>query len=99
MSGGKNARHRSVRSPVATPAEVANEPAAFPATTVDRPNESVFPDWRRRLLRNLSRRSDSRWEPLTWVHAAQSDGLASPEDERLMHGPTGSDANGNGKRD
>ena len=28
-----------------------------------------FPDWRERLIRNLSRRSDGRWDPLTWIHA------------------------------
>ena len=69
MSAPKKSEHRkSVRSPVATPQEVANEPTPFPATTVELPSESLFPDWRRRLMRNLSRRSDSRWEPLTWIH-------------------------------
>jgi len=69
MNAPKNPDHRkSMRSPVATPQEVANEPTAFPATTVELPSESLFPDWRRRLMRNLSRRSDSRWEPLTWIH-------------------------------
>jgi hypothetical protein len=69
MSDTSNPEYRaSVRSPLATPQEVANEPAPFPATTPDLPSESLFPDWRRRLMRNLSRRSDSRWEPLTWVH-------------------------------
>lgn len=69
MSAPKNSEHRSsVRSPVATPKEVANEPTPFPSKTAELPSESLFPDWRRRLLRNLSRRSDSRWEPLTWVH-------------------------------
>jgi hypothetical protein len=58
----------SVRYPVASPQEVASEPAPFPVKTPELPSESLFPDWRRRLLRNLSRRSDSRWEPLTWVH-------------------------------
>jgi hypothetical protein len=57
------------RSPTASPAEVAAEAAAFPVTTVDLPIESFFPDWRRRLTRNLATRSDGRWEPLTWVHA------------------------------
>jgi len=69
MNTPKNSEHRSsVRSPIATPEAVANEPAPFPAKTADLSSESVFPDWRRRLLRNLSCRSDSRWEPLTWVH-------------------------------
>jgi hypothetical protein len=57
------------RSPTASPAEVAAECAPFPATTIDLPIESFFSDWRRRLTRNLATRSDSRWEPLTWVHA------------------------------
>jgi len=35
------------------------------------PCESGFPDWRDRLARNLSRRSDGRWEPLTFVHEEQ----------------------------
>ena len=62
-------RHSSVRLPTATPAQVAEEPAPFPTKTVDAPVETFFLDWRRRLNRNLSRRSDSRWEPLTRVHA------------------------------
>lgn len=57
------------RLPTAAPWEVAAEPAPFPATTSDMPIETFFADWRDRLTRNLSRRSDSRWEPLTWVHA------------------------------
>jgi hypothetical protein len=61
----------SPHSPVATPTQVAAEPAPFPSTTAAWPVETFFPDWRRRLIRNLSRRSDSRWDPLTWVHAAE----------------------------
>ena len=41
----------------------------FPSMTTNAPVESGFPDWRARLARNLARRSDGRWEPLTWVHA------------------------------
>ena len=59
-----------------TPAQIAREPAPFPATTVAAPLESGFPDWRDRLRRNLARRSDGRWEPLTRVHAS---------DEMLSH--------------
>jgi hypothetical protein len=59
------------RGPTAALNEVTAEPAPFPATTVDLPIESFFPDWRRRLARNLARRSDARWEPLTWVHARE----------------------------
>lgn len=56
------------RQPLATPLELANEPDPFPATTVAAPNESFYADWRKRLTRNLSRRSDGRWEPLTRTH-------------------------------
>ena len=58
-----------MRSPTATREEVAAEPAPFPSKTLAMPVETFFLDWRRRLTRNLSRRSDSRWEPLTRVHA------------------------------
>jgi hypothetical protein len=58
-----------VRRPLATPEEIAAEPAPFPVTTALTPHEAMYPDWRRRLARNLSRRSDSRWDPLTYVHA------------------------------
>ena len=68
MSNGEN-RWR-LRLATATPQEVSAEPAAFPVPTAELSVETFFPDWRRRLARNLSRRSDSRWEPLTWVHAA-----------------------------
>ena len=71
MRGEQRPERRSLlRSPTATPAEVAAEPAPFPSRTAAAPIETFFVDWRRRLNRNLSRRSDSRWEPLTWVHAA-----------------------------
>lgn len=56
-------------APNASAAAVAAETAPFPKTTDEQPAESGFPDWRARLTRNLARRSDSRWEPLTWVHA------------------------------
>lgn len=65
-----------------TTGQLAREPAAFPHTTGDLPRESAFPDWRLRLARNLSRRSDGRWEPLTRVHAAVSDDRA----ERVVRG-------------
>jgi len=57
-----------VRAPLATPAELANEPPPFPSTSNTMPRESAFADWRDRMTRNLSRRSDGRWEPLTFVH-------------------------------
>ena len=57
------------RSPLATPEELAAEPAAFPRVTVELPVETAFADWRERLSRNLARRSDGRWEPLTYIEA------------------------------
>jgi hypothetical protein len=66
------ARHRLSRSPRATPEELANEPAPFPTSSAAERQESWYADWRTRLTRNLSRRSDGRWEPLTWFHAANA---------------------------
>jgi len=60
-----------VRSPLATPEEVANEPHPFPRVTAEKPLEKAFADWRERLTRNLARRSDSRWEPLTYIEASE----------------------------
>jgi hypothetical protein len=57
-----------VRSPLATSSELENEPPPFPSVSATFPCETAFPDWRERLARNLSRRSDGRWEPLTFVH-------------------------------
>ena len=50
-------------------AQLAAAPAPFPVPTKELPLESAFPDWRERLTRNLARRSDGRWEPLTRIHA------------------------------
>jgi hypothetical protein len=50
-------------------AQLAREPAPFPTTTPAAPVESGYPDWRDRLARNLARRNDGRWEPLTRVLA------------------------------
>jgi hypothetical protein len=61
----------SIRSPTATPEEIGAEPAPFPSQTATATVETFLLDWRRRLNRNLSRRSDSRWEPLIRVHAAE----------------------------
>ncbi|HKN65801.1 MAG TPA: hypothetical protein VJW73_05955 [Gemmatimonadaceae bacterium] len=60
-----------LHGPLATPEATANEPAPFPKTTTALPNETAFADWRDRLTANLSRRSDGRWEPLTWTHAGE----------------------------
>lgn len=54
--------------PLATPEAIGNEPPPFPKTTREAPLESVFADWEQRLTGNLSRRSDGRWDPLTWTH-------------------------------
>lgn len=56
-----------------TPEQMARQPAPFPVKTAAHPIESGFPDWRARLTRNLARRSDGRWEPLTWVHASDAE--------------------------
>lgn len=50
-----------------TGAQLAREPKPFPTQTTEALVESGFNDWRDRLTRNLARRSDGRWEPLTWV--------------------------------
>jgi hypothetical protein len=60
-----------LHGPLATPEATANEPAPFPKTTNELPHETAFADWRDRLTANLSRRSDGRWEPLTWTHATE----------------------------
>ena len=59
----------SFRDPLASPAAIANEPEPFPATSAERPVEMGYDDWRRRLTRNLARRTDGRWDPLTHVEA------------------------------
>lgn len=59
-----------IRRPLATQEEIAREPAPFPSTTADEAEETGFADWRQRLRRNLSRRSDGRWEPLTRIRRA-----------------------------
>lgn len=61
----------ALHGPLATPEAIAHEPAPFPAKTAEAPEETGFPDWRRRLTGNLSRRSDGRWAPLTWTHPIQ----------------------------
>jgi hypothetical protein len=61
---------RLLWSPLATPEANGREPAPFPSVTDAEPEETGFADWRARLTRNLSRRSEGRWEPLTRVHRA-----------------------------
>jgi hypothetical protein len=68
MSTRDDVPRNQIRGPLATGEAIANEPAPFPKTTTEAPFESVYADWRERLTANLSRRSDGRWEPLTWIH-------------------------------
>ena len=68
MSAGGESLRPYLRDGRATPEQVAAEPTPFPRTTPEEPMESLYPDWQRRLTRNLTRRSDGRWEPLTRAH-------------------------------
>jgi hypothetical protein len=58
-------------APLATQDAIALEPTPFPHAT-DSETETGFLDWRLRLARNLARRSDGRWDPLTRVDRAGS---------------------------
>ena len=46
---------------------VPGVPAAIPPVEPLLLGEIGYPDWRKRLLRNLSRPGDGRWEPLTYL--------------------------------
>lgn len=59
--------------------QLAREPVPFPSKTEAAPLEAGFVDWRDRLTRNFARRSDGRWEPLTWVYAAAAPPQSEPE--------------------
>jgi hypothetical protein len=69
-TGSPSFRSLLIRQPLASAAAVAIEPAAFPHVTAEMPYEYSYDDWRARLEGNLSRRSDGRWDPLTYVAAA-----------------------------
>ena len=71
MTRDDEVRRLQVHGPLATPEAIALSPAPFPATSEEAPLETGFADWRRRLTGNLARRSDGRWAPLTWTHAAE----------------------------
>ena len=71
MNASTKVRITQDHSPFATAEPIAKEPLPFPRTTADRPIETGFANWRRRLTANLSRRSDGRWDPLTETHAAR----------------------------
>ena len=74
MSDDPRDSHRLyIRGPLATPSEIARQDPAYPGTDAARPDESLFADWRTRLARNLSRRSDGRWDSLTYVHDTRRD--------------------------
>jgi hypothetical protein len=74
IDSGERQLIAAAHSPVATPRQVASEPPPFPSKTAACPIEIFYPDWRKRLTRNLSRRSDSRWDPLTRIHAERDTG-------------------------
>jgi len=76
MTPAEEGRRPGIHGPLATPDAVARGPAPFPATSAAEPIETGFSDWRSRLTGNLARRSDGRWTPLTWTHAAE---LPTPE--------------------
>lgn len=63
---GAVARHRAHQSA----AQLAAEPAPFPSMTAEAPVEIAYADWRERLGRNFARHAEGRWEPLTYVGAA-----------------------------
>ena len=67
-----DAPRQHLHAPLETPEAIARGPVAFPEMTQEAPQETLFADWERRLTRNLSRRSDGRWDPLTWTHASES---------------------------
>ena len=80
-------RRPFVRSPLATALEIAGEDPAYPATTGAKRDESLFADWRKRLTRNLARRSDGRWDPLTFVHDKRTDATGEPGEPGEPGGP------------
>jgi len=54
------------RQPRASAEAIEAEAQRFPRATPELPNEHGHDDWRERLVRNLSRRSDGRWDALTY---------------------------------
>lgn len=65
---GVEALRKLTWSTRATQGELAAEPPAFPCVSAANSVETWYDDWRARLTRNLSRRSDGRWDPLTRTH-------------------------------
>lgn len=74
-------------SPLGTQAHAAGDSAANGVgSDVSSANpERGYPDWRRRLTRNLSRRSESAWEPLTYRDA--TDASDETDDNRTSVNP------------
>ena len=67
MTADEERRSKTPAQPsLATPAQVAAEPAPFPSRSQGETEEVLYVDWQRRLTRNLARRSDGRWEPLSY---------------------------------
>lgn len=53
------------QAPSAAPLPLVTEPVSALDAAGDEATQRGYPDWRRRLRRNLSRASDARWDPLT----------------------------------
>jgi hypothetical protein len=66
MSDDDRRSQLPVQPSLATHAEGIAETSPFPHRAEGQTEEVFFPDWQRRLSRNLSRRSDGRWEPLSY---------------------------------
>jgi hypothetical protein len=73
MSDSSSHPPLSFHDPLASPEAVGREPAPFPVAPDESQVEQFVPDWRRRLTRNLSSRSDGRWEPLTLLEKRDAD--------------------------
>jgi len=57
---GNTTYHPQLQNAISTPLELAAGPAPFPKPIAEASCETAFVDGRRRLARNLSRRSDGR---------------------------------------
>jgi hypothetical protein len=66
MSDDERRSHLPVQPSLATHADGIAESELLPRRAEGQTEEVLFPDWQRRLRRNLSRRSDGRWDPLSY---------------------------------
>ena len=67
MTADEERRSRTAPQPsLATHAQVAAEKPPFPLRSEGDTEEVFYTDWQLRLARNLARRSDGRWEPLSY---------------------------------